>query len=266
VAQKGNEIFVLESPGGDAELLVKDLSNWRGNEDRPVSELKLPETIKAGVRELRGVLEDPEKSRVVAVRLESLSEIPLARRLTAAVRQLVEGAESILLVHIIAAGIDAVEEFKRSTGRDGAILPEMRVRPSDTAAYAQRFARIAADRSEKKRCVEFTPKMILSLLAYEWPENYRQIRKVIYRMVESNGDAPIDLVRFCEALSGEIDRNREVSLPSLMKAQQGYFLKNYLFQEGLSLADLCKELDIEPIETLDELDSLPLQVNGVDTF
>lgn len=164
IAQKGSECFLLEPKGSDAELLLKDLSKWRGYDDRPIAEMVLPDFLEDGLRQVREVLADSERSRVVAFRLESLAQIRVAQELTKAVRAGIESSKSILLAYLVAGDCEQATEFKKLTGKQGVVLPAMRFRSSDVAAYARRFARIATDRSAQKLSAEFTAEAGLALL------------------------------------------------------------------------------------------------------
>ncbi|TVP78507.1 MAG: response regulator [Puniceicoccaceae bacterium] len=259
VAHSGHEVFILEPPGGDAELVIKDVSNWRGNADMPVAELSLPEDLNDGVRQIRSLLSDSNKSRVLSLRLNSFLELKKARKLSQQFANEPEGAASVLLVYIVPGTSEQAFEFKKLTGESGFVLPGMRFRPSDTAAYARRFARIAADRSGKGRCAEFSVPAAYALLAHEWPENYKQIRELIYATVELSGDAPISLEVFEQALGYEIGSVPATALPTLLKAQQGRFLKDYLEESGLSPAEILKELDLDPAtQGITDLEAVPL--------
>jgi CheY-like chemotaxis protein len=260
VARKGRAIYILEPQGSDAELVLKDLSNWRGNDDRLIAEFALPDTLEDGLSKIREVLADGEKSRVVIFRLESLSQIARARELNEAIPAEIEEPESILIAYLITGGSAHVAEFKELTGTQGAVLPGMRTRPSDVAAYARRFARIATDRSAKKLSAEFTTEAGLALLTYEWPENYRQIKDVVQEAVRMTGDAPIGLEVLKKTLGDGFSYDASSPLDSLLKAQQNHFLRDLLAEQGLSLRDLCEALDLESsIQSEDELDDLPLQ-------
>lgn len=262
-ARKGQAIYIMEPRGSDAELLLKDLSNWRGNDDRLMAEFPLPDTLEAGLSRIREVLADGEKSRVVIFRLGSLSQITQARELRDAMQAEIEQADSILIAYLITGGAEQVADFKKLTGRQGAVLPAMRARPSDVAAYARRFARIATDRSEQKLSAEFTTEAGLALLTYEWPGNYKQIREVVHKAVELAGDAPIGLEVLQEALGDGVLLGDSTPLTSLLKVQQSNFLKDFMLEAGLGLSDLCEALDLDPVmQSNDDLDKLPLQTDN----
>jgi CheY-like chemotaxis protein len=262
--QKGWEFYILEPRGSDAELVLKDLSNWRGYADRPIADFDLPGSTEDGLRIIGEVLADAEKSRVVTFRLESIAQIAKARELTSAARESLSDSGHLVLAYRLSGCAEQAVEFKKLTGKQGAVLPEMRLRPSDVAAYSRRFARIATDRSAKKSSAEFTPELGLALLTYGWPNNYTEIKTVVQKAVQLSGDAPISLEVFQEALGREIPLATEDPLASLLRAQQAQFLQDRMAEEELSLADLSDELDLpSPMATIKEIGDLPLQSNKV---
>lgn len=262
VARKGRAIYLMEPQGSDLELVLKDLSNWRGNDDRLMAEFGLPDTLEAGLSRIREVLADVEKSRVVIFRLESLAQIAPARDLRDAMQDEIEGADSILLAYLFSGDAGQAAEFKELTGNQGVVLPCMRTRPSDVAEYARRFARIATDRAAQKLSADFTTEAVFTLLAYEWPENYKQIREVVHKAVQMTGDAPIGVDVLEEALGDSISCDGSKPLVSLLKTQQKYFLRDLLVEQGLSLSDIRAALDLDlSIKSEGQLDDLPLQIS-----
>lgn len=263
VMRQGQAVYLLEPPGGDAELALKDLSHWSGYDDRPISEFALPDSVEDGLRKIRDVIADNEKSRLVTFRLESLAQIAIARELSKATLGEKSDADSARLAYIVIGGPDQTPEFKNLTGKQGAVLPPMRVRPSDVAVYAQRFARIATDRFAQKLSAEFTPEAGLALLAHEWPENYRQLRGVVQQVVEMTGDQPIGLEVLQQVLGSELPATKALSLTNLLQSQQGYFLEGFMVEQGLGLAGLSEALQLDtPVKSTTELAYLPIKLRG----
>ena len=267
VANDGSEIFLLDSVGGDAELVLKDLSQWRNNGDMPVEVLDLPGNIDEAVGQIRTILSDFEKSRVIGVRLASVGDIGIARKLTEAVVREVEGSDSVLLSYIVTDG-GAVDRFEEAAGKQGAMIPRMNLRPSDTAVYSRRFARIAAERLSRTKCAEFTPEAAYAILAYDWPENYKQIQEVIQKAVSESEDAPLTLEVFSAALGEEIEPvASENRISTLMKAEQRGYLKDQMEHLGLTAAELAKKLELDSsVQTKDDLNTMPLLRSELGSF
>jgi CheY-like chemotaxis protein len=259
-ANEGSEIFLLESSGGDAELVLKDLSHWRNNGDMPVDVVDMAATIDEAVGQIRPILSDFEKSRVIGVRIASVGDIGSARKLTESVKREVEGSESALLSYILVDDGASAAAFEDAAGKEGAVVPTMSLRPSDTAAYARRFARIAAERLGRTKCAEFTPEAAYAILAYGWPGNYKQIQEVIQKAVNESEDTPLTLDVFNSALGESITPIApENRIAALMKGEQRRFLKEQMNHLGITAAELAKKLELDSgVQTEGDLNTMPL--------
>lgn len=267
LAKDGHELFILEPPGGDAELALKDLSYWRGNGDMPVDVIHLAESNEEAVGQVRGVLADLEKSRLIGVRLASVADLARARKLSDLVQREVEGSESLLIAYIVTADSGG-GDFVAAAGEQSAILPAMSARPSDLAVYARRIARIAAERAACVQCSEFTPEAVCALLTYKWPRNYKQIHETIHAAVAAGGDEPITLEALNKVLEQSIEPiPAEERIAKLMKSEQARYLQERMEQDGLIAAELAKKLELDAsIQTKDDLLSMPLLGNGLGSF
>lgn len=259
VAKEGSEIFLLEPKGGDSELILKDVSLWRKNGDMPVDVIDMPSTIDEAVGQLRTILSDFEKSRVVGVRLSSVDEIGIARKLTEAAKREVQGSDTVLMSYIITED-DRVADFDSIADKQGVVIPKMSLRPSDTAAYARRSARIAADRLGRTKCADFTPEAAYAILAYSWPGNYKQIQEVIQSAVNESEDTALTLDIFIAALGESIEPvGPENRISTLMKAEQRRFLKDQMDHHGLTAAELAKRLGLDSsVQTKEDIHTMPL--------
>lgn len=266
VAHVGSEIFLLDSIGGDAELVLKDLSQWRKNGDMLVEIIDMAGNFDEALGQIQTVLADSENSRVVGVRLASVDAIGIAQKLTKAVRCEIEGSESVLLVYIVAD--ESAARFEVAAGKLGAIVPKMALRPSDKAAYARRFAQITAERLSRTKCAEFTPEAAYAILAYEWPGNYKQIQEVIQKAVNESEDSPLALEVFITALGesvGSVAPGNRIS--TLMKAEQCSFMEIQMEQLGLTAAELAKKLELDSsIQTKDDLNTMQLLRSELGSF
>ncbi|WPJ94717.1 response regulator [Coraliomargarita algicola] len=262
IAKEGTELYLLEPKGGDAELAVKDLSRWRGNGDMPVDVFDLPTSNTHAIAQLRAVLADFEKSRVVGVRLKSVDDVTQARKLTEAAQREVEGSESLLIVYIVTVDSDDTSRaaFEELAGETGVVLPPICLRPSDVAVYARRVARIAADRSGRSRSSEFTAEAVYALLSFEWPGNYKQVQEVVHSAVNSSADESITHKVLCEALGESIELvSPDRRIATLMKAEQWRYLQEQMEQGGLTAAELAKKLELDSsVQTRDDLKKMPL--------
>jgi len=259
IAETGSELYLLEPVGGEAELVIKDLSKWRGNDDTPVNMMTFPSSNQEALEKLRAVLSDPEKSRLIAVRLNAASEIARARKLTESVWQEVEGSDSVLLVYVVTSDTGAVE-FAEATSNCGLVIPRIRSRPSDIAVYARRVARITSEHVGRSQCAEFTPEAVFALLYFEWPRNYKQIQEVIQAVVSADAEELITLDALKEIMGVSIDPGEpESRIGALMKAEQSRYFEEQMEQLGLTAAGIAKELELDDsVQTKQDLKSMPL--------
>lgn len=78
------------------------------------------------------------------------------------------------------------------------------------------------------------------------------------------GDAPIGLEVLQSALGEAITPPATSPLPALLKIQQAHYLEAAMAEQGLSLDDLSRELELDgPLQSAEALASLPLQSKQV---
>ena len=267
IAKDGKEIYIMEPAGGDAELVVKDLSPWRGNGDMPVEVISLPDSNDDAVVQLRSILADFEKSRVVGVRIKATSDIARAKKLTELVQREVAGSDTLLLAYIVPAD-GASSEFEDASAGAGVVLPRICLRPSDLAVYARRIVRIAAERAGRSKCAELTPDAVYALLSYEWPRNYKQVQEVVQAAVNASADEAITLDVLNDAIGETIESIAPSSrIANLMKVEQRRYLKEQMEQGGMTAAELAKKLELDSsIQTKDDLQNMPLLRSELTAF
>lgn len=260
MAQKSRNLFMLEPRGGDGELAAKDISAWRGNRDFPVASFIMPGSNEEAIELVLGISSELEQSNTICIRLKDATQIKQARKLSQSVQEELEDSGNLLLVYILESvdGASCLEKL----GSQAVCLPALNERPSDVAVYARRFARIACERSGKKNCTEWTPDAAYLLLAYDWPNGYREVQRVVMETVSSSDvDEAISAKALQEAIGlqnfeipDQASRLREL----LQKAQRDY-LEREMSALGISAAELSLKLEIEPtIQSAEELKNLEL--------
>jgi len=258
ISQSGTSLFILEPVGGDATLAVKDISAWRGNQDKPIQGFAFEEFTTAEASKLNELLADEEHSDVLSIHLTSLNQVPEARAHLAKVLPLVDSVKNALFVYVLQGPVPDMH-FLQQADSLGCILPPLCKRPIDLAHYAHRFARLLADRNSKPRVAEFTEDAVDAILGFGWPGNYQQLQAVISAAVEASEDAPIGL----DALKGELDEGvvtaPETRLAKFVKKAQTEQLKDELIASGDSVVALARRLGLGAnVETEDDLNQLPL--------
>ncbi len=260
-ARNASDLFILESPGSDAELAAKDISVWRGNSDLPLVTFTLPDSNEAALVKLGEVFSDPEHSHTVCIRLTAASQIAQAHELTqAAVKDLGHLANEMLLIYILET--NEVVADPGPAGERAIVLPELAERPSDLASYARRFARIASERSGKKKCYEFTPEAAYLLLAHDWSGGYKEVQEVVMQAVNaSEKDEAIsaDLLREALGVAAAQVASPDSRLLTLMKKAQKYYFDKEMLAGGITSAELARKLEFEnSVQTRDDLRLMPL--------
>jgi CheY-like chemotaxis protein len=259
LAEERNDLYILEPEGSDVSLLFKDLSHWLGWADYPVEVVELPESDDAAVERVRGILADTEKSRLVGLLLKSTADIARARRLTATIQPTGDASKPCLLVYVL-SGDASVEDFIQATAGRGICLPPLASRPSDLATYAHRLARIAAERSGRQEVAKWTPEAMFALLAFDWPQNYKQLQKVIPAAADAGGNAPVSLEALTEVLGRRVEvPDANERLAQLMSAEQTRFLESQIKQGEVSVTELAKNLNLDgSIQTSEDLKKIGL--------
>lgn len=260
IAESGQTLHVFDPAGGDADLLARDLSRWRGNEDTPPGFLKMPETSEQGVTEISSIVDDPDQSDTILVRLDSEAQLmnagPLAER---AFRE-IKGADSILIVFALAA-YPAPAKVPDAVRERLVELPPLISRPVDLAFYAHRFLKMANERMGRQGRAVLSPEAVCQILSFDWHRGYRQIQSILSRVVEATEEnTPVQLETLQEFLGVKDPAPAPGDrLSALMKRAQGEFLKNQMELEGWSPAEVAKEFELgRSIRTEDDLMGIPL--------
>ena len=258
MCKQGSFAFFLEPCGGDGELVAKDLSAWRGNGDKPLTQMTCDEFIKDGAAHLAGLGADSETSRLLLVRLDTLEQAPAAMK---SVRDLPEGTVGGSDGFVVFVVETDMHKGPFPSGVIGLSVPAMAERPVDVAEYARRFARISADRMGKPKCVEFSEEAIYAILAFEWPGNYRQIQTAISQAVMESDDAALGLPALASVMGGQSQPTpvAEKRLPQLLKNAQNAYLKEALRASGRDISEMARDLKLNAVpKSVGELEKIPL--------
>lgn len=258
ICKDGSHCFILEPKGGEGDLAIKDVSVWRGNSDQPVTTLAFADLLAGGVAPVKAILEQPECSNVLAVRLNCPEQITEAKSIVAKWQEVCDRPNGILFVYLLEADLTGAD-FKKLAGKFGEALPSLCERPTDVALYARRFARLAADRLGKSQCAEFLSEVVYAILAFNWPGNYKQLQEVIPAAVSASEDAPLSLAVLQEVMGSDVDTIPAPSarLSSLIQLAQQRYIEKAL---GTSpAADVARDLGLDSsFRTPDDLKRMPL--------
>ncbi|MFT4900780.1 MAG: CheY-like chemotaxis protein [Lentimonas sp.] len=261
--EKGH-LFLLDGSAGEGELVLKDLSLWRGKGDQPIETLEFSELMNGGDAKLKSIAEDSDKSNVVCVQIPSTMDLISVVEFVGSKLVVVD---SLFLVFIV--GKEWASDFDVNTLGKGLRIPSIAQRPSDIAEYISRFMHFGRKRNEQPRFVEFSTEAIYALLAYEW-SSYLEIQDVILR-VAGEGDASlITLERLNPYLNSTTTSTPEPSkrLFNLLKQTQTRYLDSLIGPLERSPVELSKRLDLDQSMVLEsaDLNELPLIDPGLAQF
>lgn len=263
IVSKGNALYMMQSRGGDAELVARELSHWKGNGDLPITAFFLPDSVDNALEQVKVSLGDAEESNTILVRLQSIAQLSAARSLVSRAREEI-GSSELLLIFVLS--IDKEKAFNLEVSDLGVVLPPLSARPSDLAVYAKRFARVAAERAGKEACANFSDEAAYLLLANDWAGDYKQLQGVILNAVGLNrADLPIGLDEMKVALGSAFSGvDPDERLESLMLSSQTRYLLRACELQDMTPMDLAKALEIDEfVENEEDLKALPLIKNDL---
>ena len=253
-----SHLFVLEPHGDDGDLALADLSVWRGNLDKPVVHVTFEDLFAAGPGAVSELQSNIENSNVVSVRLSAPEQITEARGHWEQVLKVVASAADLLFVYRLEGQISQSEFMQRSDAV-GCVLPLLRDRPTDIALYATRFSRLDASHFDQPRAAAFTPEVAYTIMAFEWPGNYQQIKEVLTAALKASEGEPLSLEVLNNVLGGIAVPAPEDRCASLVANAQGYYFETALDASGDSATVLARKLELgSSVRHTDDLKHMPL--------
>lgn len=253
--------FLLEPPGGDGELAVKDLAFWRAQVDQPLATFAFDSFASNAEACVRKTADAPGSSQTILVRLEHVAQVHAVQSIIPRIAPLFESYPDLLLIFLCEEKSADKAEFLADTKIDGLVIAPLSDRPADVAYYAQRFAIMQAQRLCKEQCKTFLPEAVFALLLYDWPENYREIRHVLTEAVAASADAPLSGEIFRTLASSDASELPEAKdrLAHLLLRSQKSFFKRYLSDPDNSVEALVADLNLEAdINSKAAVEALPL--------
>jgi DNA-binding NtrC family response regulator len=260
LAQSGQALYLVDPAAGDADLVAKDISRWRGNEDLQPAFLKMPGASEQGVAEIRSIIADPDRSDTIFLRMDSETPLSHAEALADRVLREVEGAEALVLLFALPAGPDPAK-IPDSIRERVVVLPPLSSRPLEIASYASRFLKLANERVGRDGHAVLSPEAVCRILSFDWQKGYRQIKSVLTRAVEAteaNESISLELIDELLGVENPIPAPSE-RLKFLMQRAQSDFLREHMRREKLDSAELVEALELgRSFRTEDDLSRMPL--------
>lgn len=250
---------IFEPPGGDAMLALKDLSDWKGFKDLPITTLKYSDFFGGGLGLAKAIMANDEVSHIVAVQLSSLEQVGESRLLIEQTLNKIVEEHQLFFAFIFEGEVADLSEFSSNAGADAVIIPPLKHRPLDLAAYTKRFLRMAEDQSKVPIKLDLSPDSIYFILSYGWRKNYRQLMEVILTCGK-RCQSTIEPASIIACVGGDTKIPPATErMDTLLKKAQARRLVEKVELSGQSPEKVAESLRItKPIHDLESFEKLPL--------
>ena len=259
LCREHSHLFILEPEGGDADLLLQDLALWHGNSDQAPQCITLEDCVAGGTAALQDRLARSESPAVLGVRLSSLEQIADAQQHWQQLAEHTDAAASLLWVYVL-TGEFSQSAFLQSAGSAACVVPRLRERPSDIAAYVRRFSALAAGARGLTEPMTLSAEAVYAIMAHAWPRNYEQLKQVIAAAAEQSPADELSLDALQSALGAlQMPPPPEDRMQTLMTHAQRYQLEVALDASAGSVTQLARQLQLSgSIQTPQDLQSMRL--------
>jgi DNA-binding response OmpR family regulator len=262
-------LFVGASPGAELELVTCELSDWYGFAKLPIHQFSISQIesleVLQTIRELPG---QGQVSKLVAVTdfgEGTRNQIELLRKLMAADPKFLPGGREVCWVLYL--DITRYPQLLPETSpeifalvkKHLVVLPPLRERLADLAAYLKLHIDLFAAREEEAARAQLTPEAVSALLDYPWPGNYAEVVDVARRIATTPHEVPLsgeDAARILGANQGQ----PPAGLESYLLSRQGEYLRDAARRAGVEPKTVLQNLKIEPsaLSPSGDLDTLGL--------
>jgi len=204
----GPHLFVEIPRGGEFEMLMREVSAWKGYDRKRIFTFSAIQLKSAAVQDAMGqIADDPNASKVVGI--TDLDETTADQQafLLQFIRQTAQvapKAKSLTFLHRIYSGeflrgqttTEAVELSQLLAGRLIQV-PGLVMRKADLAAHVARWLPIFANMEKRPGKARLSPEAARLLLHYPWPGNFNQLIDVLRRVVQlgDEGETAVAEVR-----------------------------------------------------------------------
>jgi CheY-like chemotaxis protein len=207
VQEKQFFLFLAHPPGGETDLVMQELSRWKGADEKPVLECRAKELIDPTViGQVSQSIEDGTSAPVIVV--EGLADVSKSEQqeIFQAVHNKEKAARE-LFVFLLPDELeaDALHPDLEAAQRGHRVtVPPLYNRPGDIAEYSLRILEEAASEAGLEELPEIEPEVVHCLLQVAWPGNYLQLERVLHELVKALGTSDsITLSAVEEFLRGE---------------------------------------------------------------
>ncbi len=263
-----SHIFVKIPPGGDVELVLRELSGWLFPRFETVYFIQAHRfDSERFPKVLERIMRDETHSRCIGVLGYQFATV---EQQSAMIDCLADAPEELVFCHFIdghalqfsTGKIDP--EIIELTRENLCVLPPLKDRLADMAAYVLRYLPRIAAKEGKPGCKTLDPDAISLILSHNWPGNFAELLDVLRRAVLLSEDAPVTASMLAEAI-----RRRGQQPPDAKALQklepwlvdcQKVLIEAHLPDFGHDLHELLQAAGIPPgiIQGGEDIGSLPL--------
>lgn len=191
---KNNQhVFLCSHPGTESELIMREVSLWKGEQATEVQTFSVLELISPDSYDFFKELSNkPEMSRVIGVTGVAEATVPQQEMLRHFIEEdykLLPNHEEVQFLYFFDVSLFSPEntkvfgELMSLARRNLVVVPPLRERLSDLAVYAQNYLRNFAEQAEAPDRMRLTQEAIACMLQYEWPGNFQQLLEVLWDAV-----------------------------------------------------------------------------------
>lgn len=196
--KNGSHVFVEAARGGEFELLLREVSAWKGYDRKRIFTFSAIQLKSSAVQEvLNQIADDPNASKVVGITDWDDTTEDQQAYLLQFVRNLANvapKAKSLTFLHRLfnretlssQTGATAIEVAQLLAGRL-ITLPPLASRRADAVAYIQQWLPILAQMEKRPGKAKLSADAARLILHYPWPGNFNQLMDALRRVVQLGG-------------------------------------------------------------------------------
>jgi CheY-like chemotaxis protein len=261
-------LFVGAMPGAELELVTCELSDWFGFTGLPIhqfsiSQIESLEVLQA-IRELPG---QNQISKLVAVTdfgEATRAQMGLLQKLISADPKLLPSGREVCWVFYLDSTRypqmlpEASPELFNVVKRHLIVLPPLRERLADLAAYLKLHLDLFASREENPLRAQLSPEAVAEMLDYSWPGNYAQVVDTARAIAAIPRTEPLTREQ-ATAILGQESAATGTNLEGYLRSRQREYLEDAARRAGVAPGAVLKNLKLAVSESeSDDLENLGL--------
>jgi len=250
--QEHPQLFFTGPLGCEFELILKELTHWKGEDGRKNLYFSVGQLRKDSVQQnLDSLGDDSENSTVVA--LGDLSALSIDEQ--SWLHELIKnekglpGGGKLTFVYWI-DNLKALSMDLQIYLRNQLIkVPPLSARPGDIAIYSKHFLKEFSEEQGRQDPPEFSGAAMNLLLHYPWKENFSQLLKVLKKSIQVRTSEPLPYEALRSILISLDDKVKvpleAVNLEEFLILKQQAFLEKHAAQHNLNSREVLSRLGFD---------------------